>query len=117
MDAKDSVKCLLALRRRELARLSYDSGGRAQDLERGDARFELALMNMPAEEVTGCFDGALVLYDENAGGPSRSGSWRRAASGTSLPGQIASPRLGQSASLRSSARVGSARHGIGAAED
>lgn len=85
LDAKGAVSGLLALRRRELARLSYDAD-RTSEYESGDACFELVLAEMPAQDVRNCFSGEVVLYDTTAascgGGPV----------GGLLPGQIASPR-------------------------
>lgn len=54
LDAKGAVKGLLALRRRELARLCYDSD-RARNAEATDACFEVALLEMPMQEVADCF--------------------------------------------------------------
>mmetsp|Transcript_80611 Transcript_80611/g.236894 ORF Transcript_80611/g.236894 Transcript_80611/m.236894 type:complete len:263 (-) Transcript_80611:10-798(-) len=90
LDAKGAVSGLLALRRRELARLSYD-GDRSAAFASGDACFELVLAGMPAQDVSGCFAGEVVLYDD-------------AASGL-LPGQIASPRRSE----REVGRQGSTR--------
>lgn len=56
-DAKSTISELLALRRRELARLDYT---RLNEQETEDERFQLALVEMPAEDVDGCF--ALVPY-------------------------------------------------------
>lgn len=55
-NAKGAVGGLLALRRRELERLSYGSD-RAKDAEAGDACFELALLEMPTQDVERCFTG------------------------------------------------------------
>eukprot|EP00747_Dinoflagellata_sp_TGD_P212978 gnl/TRDRNA2_/TRDRNA2_86007_c0_seq1.p1 gnl/TRDRNA2_/TRDRNA2_86007_c0~~gnl/TRDRNA2_/TRDRNA2_86007_c0_seq1.p1 ORF type:complete len:263 (-),score=64.90 gnl/TRDRNA2_/TRDRNA2_86007_c0_seq1:66-854(-) len=62
-DAKSAVSGLLALRRREIERLCYDSD-RQQEVVAADQCFELALANMPADQVDSCFEGALVLYSE-----------------------------------------------------
>mmetsp|Transcript_87493 Transcript_87493/g.136959 ORF Transcript_87493/g.136959 Transcript_87493/m.136959 type:complete len:187 (+) Transcript_87493:41-601(+) len=58
-DAKSTISELLALRLRELRRLDYTRVG---EQESDDARFQLALVAMPAEDVSNCF--ALVPYVE-----------------------------------------------------
>eukprot|EP00929_Paragymnodinium_shiwhaense_P077156 TRINITY_DN39715_c0_g1_i1.p2 TRINITY_DN39715_c0_g1~~TRINITY_DN39715_c0_g1_i1.p2 ORF type:complete len:214 (+),score=65.55 TRINITY_DN39715_c0_g1_i1:281-922(+) len=58
-DAKSTINELLALRRRELARLDYT---RASAQEAEDHNFQLALADMSAEEVDNCF--ALVPYQD-----------------------------------------------------
>eukprot|EP00747_Dinoflagellata_sp_TGD_P212979 gnl/TRDRNA2_/TRDRNA2_86007_c0_seq2.p1 gnl/TRDRNA2_/TRDRNA2_86007_c0~~gnl/TRDRNA2_/TRDRNA2_86007_c0_seq2.p1 ORF type:complete len:223 (-),score=65.51 gnl/TRDRNA2_/TRDRNA2_86007_c0_seq2:538-1206(-) len=62
-DAKSAVGGLLTLRRRELERLSYDSD-RRMEVVAEDQCFEVALNNMPIDQVDSCFEGALVLYRE-----------------------------------------------------
>ncbi|CAE8609940.1 unnamed protein product, partial [Polarella glacialis] len=54
-DAKSAISGLLALRRREIARLGYDADS-AKDCQANDDCFELALANMPAQQVNDCFE-------------------------------------------------------------
>jgi len=56
-DAKSTISELLALRRRELARLDYS---RLNKQESEDESFSMALVAMPAQDVSDCF--ALVAY-------------------------------------------------------
>lgn len=58
-DAKSTIEKLLELRRRELARLDYT---RYDEQVSADERFQLALVDMPAQEVTDCF--AIVPWTE-----------------------------------------------------
>lgn len=53
-DAKSAISGLLALRRREITRLDY-GGSRACEVASGDQCFELALANMPDQQVDRCF--------------------------------------------------------------
>lgn len=116
VDAKGAVGGLLALRRRELARLDYDSN--RADLESSDRHFELALANMPASRVNDCFE--IVVYGDEAArnadhsaqqlprnSPSRTRSSGNPPSvATTIPGQVASPRQSaQKTTLRDSARL------------
>lgn len=91
LDAKGAVSGLLALRTRELSRLRYDES-RLKDLQSADARFELALVEMEDNDVTGCFQGPLVVYEDG----------KAVAPSSSLPGQVSSPRA---AEKRSSGRA------------
>jgi len=81
LDAKGAVRGLLALRTREISRLRYDEAN-LQKLHTGDERFHLALADIPSNDVTGCFDGAILVYKEEGG----------SMSSTALPGQVTSPR-------------------------
>jgi len=87
LDAKGAVSGLLSLRRRELARLSYDAD-RTAEFANGDACFELVLAGMPAQDVRNCFAGEVVIYDDAAASRADSGAGQAGA----LPGQIVSPR-------------------------
>jgi len=69
LDAKGAVSGLLALRRRELRRLSYDES-RVREMESKDACFEQALMRMPAKEVAGCFGTDVAQSPKLAAGSS-----------------------------------------------
>jgi len=82
-DARGVIKGLLALRRRELHRLSYGSE-KTHALEDKDARFELVLALIPTQEVNRCFRACVK--------PART---EPTFDSETLPGQIVSPRLGQ----------------------
>eukprot|EP00927_Polykrikos_kofoidii_P071487 TRINITY_DN67748_c0_g1_i1.p1 TRINITY_DN67748_c0_g1~~TRINITY_DN67748_c0_g1_i1.p1 ORF type:complete len:276 (+),score=41.09 TRINITY_DN67748_c0_g1_i1:189-1016(+) len=77
-DVKLAIGGLLALRRREIARLSHDSS-RMQSVASCDESFEHTLALMPIQQVNRCFD--IVVYEASAG-----------KDDSPLPGQIASPR-------------------------
>ncbi|CAE8593336.1 unnamed protein product, partial [Polarella glacialis] len=98
-DAKSAISGLLALRRREIARLGYDADS-AKDCQANDDCFELALANMPAQQVNDCFE--VVLFDPmtkqsqpgetNHSSPSRALAVQGATgASSSLPGAVVEP--------------------------
>eukprot|EP00930_Biecheleria_cincta_P069570 TRINITY_DN57299_c0_g1_i1.p1 TRINITY_DN57299_c0_g1~~TRINITY_DN57299_c0_g1_i1.p1 ORF type:complete len:236 (-),score=40.56 TRINITY_DN57299_c0_g1_i1:180-863(-) len=85
LDAKALVSGLLALRRREIARLEYESD-RAQACQSTDQSFELALANMSDQQVTDCFELVAFTPDAPASqAPTQGSSTSRAHSGQPPP--------------------------------
>mmetsp|Transcript_101349 Transcript_101349/g.293093 ORF Transcript_101349/g.293093 Transcript_101349/m.293093 type:complete len:298 (-) Transcript_101349:16-909(-) len=85
--AKTAVVGLLLLRRREIARLGYDTD-QARQFQSGDASFERSLALMPEDQVGSCF--AMV-----PAGSAQDGRSPSAASDVTLPGQVETPRRRQ----------------------